>query len=106
MSDNDKKMVEDFIVNKKSHEEQLTLDFAKAIIDCEIQKKEITEDVKEIKKEAKDNGIQVQYVMKAVKALKAYIKTEDLEKREVDSLYDMLADDADIKFKLETLVSN
>jgi len=101
----EEEMIEDFIETKKTHEEELTLQFAKAILDCELQKKEIGEDIKEIKSEAKENGIMVQQVMKAVKTLKQEIKTDELEKRETENLYDLLVEDSDIIFKIESLLS-
>jgi uncharacterized protein (UPF0335 family) len=101
---NEQQMIDEFITSKQSHEEQLTLDFARAILDCELQKKEITDDIKVIKQEAKDNGILVQHVMKAVKALKQEIKTDELDKRETQAMLDLLGADSDIRFKIESLL--
>jgi uncharacterized protein (UPF0335 family) len=105
MSKTDAEMVEEFITDKQDFETQMTLDFAKAILDCELQKKTIGEDIKDIKAEAKENGIQVQYVMKAVKALKAEMKADELEKREHESMMELLLEDSDIRFKIENLIS-
>jgi uncharacterized protein (UPF0335 family) len=96
-------MVEEFITEKKDHETKLTLDFAKAILDCEIQKKDIADTVKDIKAEAKAEGILVKQVMKAVTSIKNAKKLTDLEKAEHDDMVELLSSDSDIMFKMETL---
>ena len=96
-------MVKEFITEKKDHETQVTIDFAKAILDCEIQKKEITDTVKDIKAEAKAEGILVKQVMKAVASIKNAKKLTDLEKVEHDDMVELLSSDSDIMFKMETL---
>ena len=103
MTDNE--MINNFISTKQNNEEALTLDFARAILDCELQKKEIADDIKAIKDDAKVNGILVQHVMKAVKALKQEIKTDELDKRETQAMFDLLASDNDIRFKIESLLT-
>ena len=107
MSDKEKelKMIEDFIVNKKSAEEQLVIDFAIAILDCELQKKRISEDIIDIKKEAKANGAQVNHIMKALKALKDELKQDELNKLESTNALSILNENSDIKFKIHQLLS-
>lgn len=106
MSENEQEMIEEFIENKKSHEEQLTIDAAKAILDCELRKKDIAQDIKEIKQQAKDEGVLIGQVMKAVKAIKAELKADVLEKKEQESMYKLLFEDSDVRFKIESLVSS
>ena len=82
----DLEMINNFIETKKTDEERLTLDFAKQILDYDIQKKRIGEDIKDIKKEAKANGISVAQVIKVVKVLKQETKIDSLEKKEFEFL--------------------
>ncbi len=104
MSSNDQKMIEDFVEKKRTEEEKITLEFAKAILDCEIQKKEIAENIKDIKSEAKDRGVQVQQIMKVVKQLKDSLKESKTLKDDLSDLSDILMSDSDFKFKLEQLI--
>lgn len=101
----DTEMIEEFITNKNTHETQLIIDFAKAILDCEIQKKEIQNNIKDIKASAKDESIQVKQVMSAVAAMKKELKTPDIDKKETQEMYDILYADSDIRFKIDSLVS-
>lgn len=98
-------MINEFIEEKHDFETQMTIDFAKAILDCELQKKRVGEDIKDIKAEAKENGIQIQHVMKALKAIKDELKADELEKRENEAMYDLLLQDPDIRFKAESLLA-
>ena len=98
-------MIDEFIVNKNTHEQQLTIDFALAILDCELQQKEIKQTIKEIKESAKDESIQVKQVMTAVAMLKKEMKTPDIDKKEAQDMYDILSSNSDIKFKIDSLVS-
>jgi uncharacterized protein (UPF0335 family) len=99
-----KEMVDEFITDKQEFDEQQTIDFAKAILDCEIQKKEIADTIKDIKAEAKVVGVQVQQVLKSVKDIKAYYKMSDVDRQDNEDMKDILNQDADIRFKIETLM--
>lgn len=101
----DSEMIEEFIVQKNTHELQLILDFAKAILDCELQKKEINKTIKDIKADAKDESIQVKQVMNAVAEMKKEFKTNEIDKKDTSDMFDILYADADIRFKMESLVS-
>ena len=97
-------MINDFLEKKQTDETQMILDFAMALLDCEIQKKEISEDIKVIKTEAKENGILVKQVMSAVAVLKKEMKQDELDKRESVAMYELLSSTPDILYKIETLL--
>lgn len=101
----DAEMISDFIINKDNHENQLIIDFAKTILDFELQKKDIQNSIKDVKAMAKDESIQVKKVMDAVALLKKEIKTPDVDKKETMEMYDILYSDSDIRFKIDSLVS-
>jgi len=102
----DKEMIEEFIDTKRTEEEKMTIDFAKAILDYEIQKKLINNDIKDIKKEAKVNGIQVKSIMKVINDLKKAMKVSEMEQIENENIRALLIEDSDIKFKIETLIND
>jgi hypothetical protein len=97
-------MIEGFIDQKTSEEEQLTLDFAKQILEYQLQQKTIGGFIKDSKKDAKSMGILVGDVMRVIKELKEEFKSTDLEKTEKEFLKDKFRDDFDIKFKIQQLV--
>jgi uncharacterized protein (UPF0335 family) len=102
----DAEMVDEFIVTKVDFETKTTLEAANAILDCELKKKLIAEEIKDIKTEAKVNGVQVQQITKAIKAIKTNMKRSDIEKRDDETMYDLLLENADIRFKIENLNSD
>jgi len=65
----------------KAEETMDVFDYAKAIIGCQIEMKAIQDDIKQIKAEAKDNGVLVKEIDGAIKEIKREMKTpkEDLE---------------------------
>jgi uncharacterized protein (UPF0335 family) len=105
MSEKELQMIEDFIETKRSAEEQMVIDFAIAILDCELQKKRISEDISDIKKEAKANGAQVNNIMKALKELKDELKIDDLNKRENSNILSIIGENSDVKFKIHQLIA-
>lgn len=100
----DEEMVDSFINEKTEAEENLTLEFAREILRHEVHKKEINGYIKDIKKEAKANGILVGNVTKALKKMKEMLKSTDLEKEEEDHLIDTFMEDFDIKMRIQTLL--
>jgi uncharacterized protein (UPF0335 family) len=51
------------------------LDYAKAIIACQIEMKAIQDDIKTIKSDAKENGVLVKEIDSAIKDIKKELKT-------------------------------
>ena len=105
MSKTDEEMINSFIEAKKSEEENLTLQFAEEILNHELQKKEINGFIKDIKKDAKSNGILVSQVMNAIKVLKKEMKISELEKNEEELVLTLLENDISIKNKIAKLIA-
>lgn len=104
ITDKETELIDSFIETKKSEEQNLTLQFAGEILNHELQKKEINGYIKDIKKDAKANGILVGQVMNAIKVLKKEMKITDLEKGEEELVLALLESDFGIKNKIAKLV--
>lgn len=98
-------MINEFIEQRENEEQELILQFATAILDCELRKKEATEDIKEIKKDAKANGVLVKKVMEAFTQIKKQLKTDDFEKSQTEEMVELLISNPDVMYKLESLVA-
>lgn len=98
-----KEMTEQFLVNRDKEETQLTLQFAKAILSLDLEVKDLKNDQKEIKKEAKANGVSVQKVTKAINILKAALKANDNDLLELEQIELVLGADVDVKTMLSEL---
>ena len=94
----------EFLINKDKEETSMTLQFAKAILALDLEIKDLKEDQKEIKKEAKDNGVAVQKVNKALAVLKAIAKSNDLDLLEIETIEEVLGNDVDVKTMVSELV--
>lgn len=97
-------MTNEFLVNRDAEETELTLQFAKQIIALDLEIKEIKNDQKEIKKQAKDEGVSVQKVTKAINQLKAIMKANDADLSEIEMYESVLGNDVDIRTSLAELV--
>lgn len=97
-------MTNEFLVNRDTEETELTLQFAKQIIALDLEIKEIKNDQKEIKKQAKDEGVSVQKVTKAINQLKAIMKANDADLSEIEMYESVLGNDVDIRTSLAELV--
>jgi len=97
-------MTNEFLVNRDKEETELTLQFAKALLSIDLEIKDLKNDQKEIKNDAKANGVTVQKVTKALNILKASMKSNDAEKTELEMFEDVLANDVDIKTMISELV--
>jgi uncharacterized protein (UPF0335 family) len=96
--------VEEFLINRDKEETNMTLDFAKALLALELEIKEIKNDQKAIKTEAKDNGVSVSKVTKALNILKAAMKANDQELLELETIENVLGNDVDIKTQISELI--
>jgi len=96
--------VQEFLINRDEEETKLTLDFAKQILALELEIKEIKADQKEIKAEAKANGVSVQKVTKAINQMKAVMKANDMDLLELETIEAVLENDVDIKTQIAELV--
>lgn len=97
-------LIDSFIEQRKTEEEKLTLQFAEAILEQMLLKKEIDTTIKDIKRDAKDNGVLVGKVMKAITSLKKELKTTDVERREETTFMNLLDTDVSIKNKILRLI--
>ena len=93
-----------FLVNRCKEETELTLQFAKALLATDLEIKEIKTDQKEIKKQAKDEGVSVQKVTKALNQMKAIMKANDADLNEIEEIEGVLGNDVDIRTMISELV--
>jgi hypothetical protein len=89
--------VQEFLINRDKEETELTLQFAKALLTLDLEIKDLKSDQKIIKAEAKDNGVSVQKVTKALNLLKAAMKANDSDLLELEQIELALGNDVDIK---------
>lgn len=94
----------EFLINRDKEETELTLQFAKQLIALDLEIKGIKEDQKVIKKEAKDEGVSVQKVTKAINQMKAIMKANDADLTEIEQIEGVLGNDVDIRTSLAELV--
>ena len=97
-------MQNEFLVNRDKEETELTLQFAKALLATDLEIKEIKTDQKEIKKQAKDEGVSVQKVTKALNQMKAIMKANDSDLNEIEEIEGVLGNDVDIRTMISELV--
>ena len=81
------------------------ISFAKRVLRIQNEIKELREDVAEVKKEAKTEGIPVAEVNKAVQLLIAEMKQTPSTLSEVDELKVLLLEDVDVKSLLSQLTT-
>jgi len=98
-----KKLTEDFMEKRNNEETKKTLDYARALLAIDLEIKGLKDDQKEIKSEAKSEGVQVQKVTKALNALKAAMKSNDTDLIELELIGELLDKDVDIKTMLSEL---
>ena len=96
--------VQEFLINKDQEETAMTLDCAKALLALDLEIKDLKTDQKEIKAEAKANGVSVQKVTKALTFLKAIAKSNDLDLKELETIEEVLGNDVDVKTMVSELV--
>lgn len=95
--------VNEFLINRDQEETNLTLDYAKQILALEIEIKEIKNDIKEMRADAKANGVAVQKVNKVIANLKKLAKTNDKDISEMETIEGVLMGDVDIRTMITTL---
>ena len=95
---------DEFLINRDKEETELTLQFAKQLIALDLEIKAIKEDQKEIKKEAKDEGVSVQKVTKAINQMKAVMKANDADLTEIEQIESVLGNDVDVRTMISELV--
>lgn len=98
-------MVEDFLISKKSKTEQDTINYAKALLDLELQIKEIKEDMKVIRDEAKAEGVDVAKVAKSINEIKKALKAKPSDKFEQEKIMEILENNESVVNDVRTLIA-
>ena len=98
---NDK--INEFLINRDEEETKITLEFAKALLALDIEIQEIRNEQKEIRKQAKDNGVSVGKVNKVINNLKRAAKEKDVNLTELEMIENVLNSDVDVRTMIDTL---
>ena len=87
-------------------DKQSVLDFVMRILRLELQIKEIKEDIKSVKQEAKEQGLLVGEITKAISEIKREVKKQKKpnETTMVEEIKDLLAEDSEITSTINELV--
>ena len=93
-----------FVDDNEQDEEQKIISFVKAILSLEIEKKEISTDIREIKKEAKQNGLSVRDITATVQAIMKEMKKTPSELSEIEHMRELLLKSLDVKMMMDRLV--
>lgn len=104
MSENDKAMMDSFLKEKDENEKKLILDFAKQLVALDMEIKGIKDDQKEIKKEAKDEGLLIKEITAAINDIKKEIKQPASEAADESAIGIILREDTDFYNAVELLV--
>lgn len=95
--------INEFLINRDEEETKITLEFAKALLALDIEIQEIRNDQKEIRKQAKDNGVSVGKVNKVINNLKRAAKEKDVNLTELEMIENVLNSDVDVRTMIDTL---
>ena len=100
------KMIEKYIsVDREVSEENLTNVFAKQMLAYDLEIKEIKEAQKEIKSQAKSEGIAIKQVMAALTMMKKAATANPLDKEEEEFLVEKFSEDVDIGVLIHQLTA-
>lgn len=106
MSNNtDTAMVDAFLSSKKDFIEKRTTDLIKALISFELEKKEIDAQIKIIKEEAKNDGVDVTKVSKVFNRIKTRLRAKESDLTEEDILEEMILGDIELINEIRILIS-
>ena len=100
-----KEMTEAFLIKRDEDLRQKTLDYTAELLNLELKIKEIKESIKELKIEAKVEGVAVKEITKALDIMKKERKSSDQEKQEVQEMLDFLENQSNITKIIEDLIS-
>jgi uncharacterized protein (UPF0335 family) len=94
-------------MDRRSTEEakQLTIEYAKRILEVQLEKKQLDESIKEIKEEAKGEGVAISTLLRTLGKIKNEKKRTDADRIEEDTITEWLSSDKDIDNALTTLMS-
>jgi len=80
----------------QSENELDIMSYAKSIIACQIEMKALQDDIKQIKTEAKENGVLVKEIDSAIRDIKRELKTDPSEKAIEEEIIEKLKSDEGI----------
>ena len=98
-------MTEAFLIKRDEDLRQKTLDYTAELLNLELKIKEIKESIKEIKIEAKVEGVAVKEITKALAIMNKERRTSDQEKQEVQEMLDFLENQSNITKIIEDLIT-
>lgn len=81
------------------------LAFANALVDLQLRKKEIDEDIKTLKENFKEDGVAVGVVQKVINMIKADKKKSDSELFELETIKAWLESDKDFDSNIGNLIA-
>ncbi len=97
----------DELETKVEENEQEDVDlfkYAKAVIACQMEVKSIQDDIKEIKKEARQEGVLVKEIDSAISTLKKEAKQMPNEKVLAEQILEKLRDNKDVADSIHMIV--
>jgi uncharacterized protein (UPF0335 family) len=80
-------------------------DYAKALLDCQLRKKEIDQEIKDLKEEFKEEGIAVGKVTAVLNKIKAQMKKSETDRVEEDMIADILESNEDISNTMAMIIA-
>lgn len=101
-----REMTEAFLIKRHEDLRTKTLDFTAELLNLELKMRDIKDSIKQIKKEAKVEGIAVKEIMKALAIMKKERKTSEQDKQEVQEMLQFLEEQSSITQMVEELVIN
>lgn len=104
MSEFEQKQIDDFLVSKKSKLEEDTINYTKQLLALELQIKEIKDDMKVIKSEAKAEGVDTAKVGKAITALKKTLKAKPADLFEEEKIFEIIENNESIVNDVRMLI--
>ena len=101
-----KEMTEAFLIKRHEDLRAKTLDFTAELLNLELRVRDLKDSIKQIKKEAKVEGIAVKEIMKALAIMKKERKTSEQDKQEVQEMLQFLEEQSSITQMVEELIIN
>lgn len=97
-------LVDNFLISKKEFIDKRTEEYIKAIIALELEKKEIDVSIKGIKKEARNDGVDVKNATKAFNKLKAHLKAKPEDTEEQERMYESFVNNPELVNEIYYLI--
>lgn len=98
-------MTEAFLIKKHQDLKEKTLQYTNALLQIELQIKDLKESIKDLKAEAKVEGIAVTEISKALSIMKKERTTSEQEKQEVAEMLEWLESEGTISRIVDDLTT-